>query len=365
MRYSRYAYQAIRYLSLKKLVNYAKYRNDLRGRPATTTSFPPEITFQASAYCNSNCQLCPVGVKMDGPPKGFMQFDTFKKVVDEGKNYLIRIIFADWGEPLLNKDIFDMIRYAEGRMIMTSLSTNLHAVKNEDDLKRIVNSGLSFITISLHGVSQESYEAYQPGKDFKMTVDKIESLIKVKKSLRRAKPFINIIFAITKKNQHEVREMLQFAKDMGIDSIIYTASLNLRFYLGDPPKMEEMINEWAQIEPLSLPDNAIYHKLGYHKLGAVPLYRAVLDGKVSFEELDRLKLTGRHVCLDPWRSLVVNWDGTVSLCCVDYRKYIVGNIHEESIMGIWNNKNYQAVRNYLKKADAEDSGIPCKRCIVY
>jgi radical SAM protein with 4Fe4S-binding SPASM domain len=363
MRYRRaikYARQAISYFTLKKLVNYARYRNDLRRRPLITSSFPPQITFEASAYCNSNCRLCPVGLKIDGSPKGFLRFDTFKKAVDEAKNYLIRLDFADWGEPLLNPDIFDMIQYAEKRRIMAALSTNLHAVKNEEDLKRIVNSGLSFVTISLHGVSQESYEAYQPGMDFRQTVDKIQNLVNFKRSLRRVKPIIDVVFAITKKNQHEVRKMSQFAKDMGVDSIIYTASLNLRFYLGDPHKLSEVINEWAQIEPLGLSDN-----VAFRKEGAMALYRAVLGGKVSFEELDKLRLTGRHVCLDPWRYLVVNWDGTVSLCCVDYRKYVVGDTHTESIIGIWNNKRYQAVRNYLRKVSADDSEIPCKRCIMY
>ena len=363
MRYRRaieYAAQAKSYLTFQKLVNYAKYRNDLGRRQVVTSSFPPQITFEASAYCNSNCRLCPVGLKIEGPQKGFLRFDTFQKVIDKAKNYLIRIDFADWGEPLLNPDIFDMIKYGQGKRIMAALSTNLHAVKNEDDLKRIVDSGLSFITISLHGASQESYEAYQPGRDFKETVDKIENLIRLKRSLRRATPIIDVVFAITKKNQHEVRKMLQFAKDIGVDSIIYTASLNLRFYMGDADKLAELISEWAQIEPLGLTDNTVFRKGG-----AIELYRAVLGGKVSFDELDKLELTGRHVCLDPWRYLVVNWDGTISLCCVDYRKHVMGDTHTESIIEIWNNKRYQAVRNYLRGTGADDSEIPCKRCIMY
>jgi len=365
MRYRRvvrYLTHLRNYLTLRKTINYVKYWNDLRNRKVVTSSFPPQIAFQPSAYCNSNCQLCPVGLRIKGPEKGSLEFDRFKEIIDLTKEYLTRIDFGDWGEPFLNPDIFEMIKYAEEKKIMTAASTNLHLFKNEDDLKRILDSGLSFLTISLHGVSQESYEAYQPGKNFEQAVKKIQSLVSLKRKLKKGEPIIDLVFTITKKNQHEIEKMRQFAKDLKADSITYTASLNLRFYLDDVDKLTKITKEWALEESDSRPRDTS----AFGKDRATKLYEAILKGKhLSFDELDALKLTGRHFCLDPWRSLVVNWDGTVSLCCVDYDKYVMGDTRTESIIEIWNNEKYRAVRHYLLGQTKTNLDFPCKRCVVY
>jgi radical SAM protein with 4Fe4S-binding SPASM domain len=352
----------MRYLTLKKIMNYLKYENDLRKKKIITSSFPPVITFQPSAYCNTNCQLCPVGLGIEGPKKGFLEFKKFQKIINEAKDYLIQIAFADWGEPFLNPAIFDMIKYAEGERILTHASTNLHLFKTEKEFEELLNSGLSFLTISLHGVSQKTYEAYQPGKIFTETADKIKTLINLKRKMRKNKPSIDLAFSITKKNQHEIENMQRFAETLGVDKDIYTASLNLRFYLHDNSKTIEMVKEWGQDREIDLCDISALDKERINEL-----YEAILNEKEpSFNDLDGFRLTARHFCLDPWKTLVVNWDGTVSLCCVDYNKYVMGNTMNEAIIEIWNNEKYRNVRKYLlRKFDDKRVNFPCKKCVKY
>lgn len=364
MRYRRaitYARHLLNYLESGKVTNYIKYGNDIRTRKIINSSFPPQIAFQASAYCNTNCQLCPVGLNLDGPERGFLEFDRFKSIIDDTKQYLTRIDFGDWGEPFLNPNIFDMIEYAEAQKVMAAASTNLHSFKDEGDLGKILDSGLSFLVISLHGVSQESYEAYQPGKNLEQTVDKIKTLISMKGKLKKTTPIVDFMFAITRKNQHEIDLMHQFAGALGGDSIAYPASLNLRFYMNDVQTLKDLTTEWA-LEAKRLP-----HDTGaFGKDRATLLYEAVLkDNMTTFEELDQHKHTGRHFCLDPWRSLVVNWDGTVCLCCVDYSKYSMGDTKTDSIVEIWNNEKYQAIRKYLSDGKYTKLDFPCKKCIIY
>lgn len=350
------------YLTYEKVINYLKYLNDFRKRKIVTSSFPPMITFQASAFCNSNCRLCPVGLELRGPEKGFLKFDVFSKVINESRKYLITVFFADWGEPFLNPYIFDMIQYAEAKRIITRASTNLHRFKNEDDLKELLDCGLSFLTISLHGVSQETYGAYQPNKSFQAIVEKINTLVSLKKQFKRKKPIIDLAFAITKKNQHEIEKMQCFAKEMGLNSTIYTASLNLRFYLKDPNAMTRMVSEWAQNNKIDSRSNDERNKQKINEL-----YEAIKkNNQTDFDALDKLHLTTRHFCIDPWESLTVNWNGTVSLCCTDYSKYVLGDVCEESIAKIWNNEKYRHVREFLLGVSAvNDIDFPCKQCIRY
>jgi radical SAM protein with 4Fe4S-binding SPASM domain len=352
----------INYLTFKKILNYLRYKNDIKHRKIVTSSFPIFIAFQSSAYCNSNCKLCPVGLGIKSGEKGYLEFNNYKQIIDEAKKYLINIFFGDWGEPFLNPDIFDMIKYAERNKIVTSASTNLHHFKNEKDLINLLNCGLSYLTISLHGVSQKTYEAYQPNKNFKEIVKKIKIIIDLKKKLKSKKPIIDLMFAISKKNQHEIERMWQFAKELGVNYSMYTASLNLRFYSNDYKKLVELIEEWAQDGNFNLINNTKSGKGTINKF-----YKTILkERKINFNKLDKVGLTARHFCIDPWTSLVVNWNGTISLCCVDYSKYVMGDTNKESIINIWNNKNYKNIRNYLLNEQIEEYvDIPCRNCIRY
>ena len=182
------------YLTISKIVNVIKYLLDLRIRSSVVSSFPPTLGFQPSAYCNGNCRLCPVGLGIKGYQKGFMSFETFKKVVDDAKKYLIKVYLADWGEPFLNPDVFRMIKYVKEQGIMTSASTNLHFFKNADDFRKLIDSGLSELTISLHGASQKTYETYQPGKSFSETIKKIKLINELKRQMGSSKPVIFVGF---------------------------------------------------------------------------------------------------------------------------------------------------------------------------
>ncbi len=88
------------------------------------------------------------------------------------------------------------------------------------------------------------------------------------------------------------------------------------------------------------------------------VYEAIRrESQVGFKELDELGFSYKDLCHDPWRALVVNWDGKTSLCCSDYLKYEMGNIREEPVKKIWNNERYQNVRKYLRGQFPENRKI--------
>ncbi len=65
----------------------------------------------------------------DGPeqvkrPKGYMEFDVFKSIVDEMAPYVKATTLHIWGEPLMHKRIFDMIAYCRQKGLRSEISTN-------------------------------------------------------------------------------------------------------------------------------------------------------------------------------------------------------------------------------------------------
>jgi radical SAM protein with 4Fe4S-binding SPASM domain len=67
-------------------------------------------------------------------------------------------------------------------------------------------------------------------------------------------------------------------------------------------------------------------------------------------------------CALPFRQLAIHWDGSVAVCCNDWRgEYHCGNILTDGIEAIWNGPAFGAAREALY-AGRRDMLRPCKGC---
>src|SRR5208337_3213314 len=92
-------------------------------------------------YCNLRCPFCPVTLGL-GRGLGHMKLDMFTEIIDQLRDYLLLILFWDWGEPFLNPDAYEMIQYARKCGIKVISSTNGHVFASGDHARKVVHSGL-------------------------------------------------------------------------------------------------------------------------------------------------------------------------------------------------------------------------------
>jgi MoaA/NifB/PqqE/SkfB family radical SAM enzyme len=71
-------------------------------------TFPASLTICPGNVCNLNCVLCPTGQNDGGREKGLLSLELFKKIMDECGPYLWEVDLYNWGEPFLNRKLFDM-----------------------------------------------------------------------------------------------------------------------------------------------------------------------------------------------------------------------------------------------------------------
>ena len=86
-----------------------------------------------------------------------MSFDLFKKIIDECTHYKSHYsIRLSWrGEPFLNPQIFDMVRYAKSKGIK-EVSTLTHGgFLNPEKFEELMDAGIDWITFSTDGVGKE------------------------------------------------------------------------------------------------------------------------------------------------------------------------------------------------------------------
>lgn len=139
------------YVTVRKFLNYLKVSDCIREKKDKIDGYPSHVFIEPTSICDANCQLCPVGRGINTHfPRGQLSFENAKKIIDKNKDFLFSISFWNWGEPLLNKDIFKIIHYTHKSGIKTDLSTSLHPFKKSMS-DALFSSGLDNLGISCHG----------------------------------------------------------------------------------------------------------------------------------------------------------------------------------------------------------------------
>jgi radical SAM protein with 4Fe4S-binding SPASM domain len=67
-------------------------------------------------------------------------------------------------------------------------------------------------------------------------------------------------------------------------------------------------------------------------------------------------------CAKPFRELSIRWDGSVAICCNDWRgDYAIGNVHKLGLDGVWQHPRMHAARRFLVRGDRA-ALEPCAGC---
>ena len=139
-------------------------RNQLKEKIPLRT--PYIIHIDPCDLCNFHCKFCPSGdldliKKTDGRGHGIMDFELYKRLIDgicefEDKVKTIRLYKE--GEPLLHPRFADMVRYAKesGCCERVDTTTNASLLTPELSLS-IIDAGLDRINISVEGINKEQY----------------------------------------------------------------------------------------------------------------------------------------------------------------------------------------------------------------
>jgi len=350
-------------VGLRLANHYANYA-EMRWKRETLFSRPSHLVADVTNICALRCPLCPTGKGEPGRKKGMMSLTTYKKIIDEMGRHLISLDLFNWGEPLLNKDIYEMIAYAHRQNIVTSVSTNFQSF-SENEAERLISSGLDILILSIDGASQESYEKYRVGGNFTKVIDHISLLVKKKRERGSATPYICWQFLVMKHNEHEVETAKKMAEELGVDNITIDHA-----YL--PVATREEAMKW-------LPHDPQYHRYDPAKLerGWQAVEKAQETASISEEqqaaaETQEVPKEDFHAqnnfhrrvnCSWLWTQTTINWDGSVSPCCAVYEpSFDFDTISETSFKKVWNNEKYRASRRFSSTGEAGGTITICMQC---
>lgn len=310
---------------LKKLLNWIIVETSIYFKPEHPWGWPTHLQIEPTNRCNLRCALCPVTMGM-GRLSGDMEFNLFKKAIDEMGDYVFLILLWDWGEPFLNPSIYEMISYAKQKGIKLVSSTNGHLFKKREEAEKLISSGLDSIIFAVDGISQETYEPYRQGGSLESVLQGIRTVVARKRDLKSKTPLINLRFIVMKHNEHEIPKLKELARSLQVDALTLKTlnPVNRDFYAQD--KSEDRIqNDF-------LPEDHFYRRFKYDTTGL-----NVIQVK-------------QNSCKQLWNNPVIHWNGTVCTCSYDPKeKHVLGDLHQEPFKKIWDGTAYRSLRCQFRK----------------
>lgn len=288
---------------------------------------PLGISIEPTTSCNLRCPECPSGLRSFTRPTGMLQEKVFETVLDQLAPWLMNLTFYFQGEPYLNTRFLEMVKYASGRKVFTSTSTNAHYL-NDDQAKRTVESGLDRLIISIDGVSQETYEQYRIGGQLSKVIEGTRNIIAWKRKLKSRTPHVVFQFLVVRANENDIPRLYQLAKEMGVDEVkLKTAQ----------------IYDYENGSPL-IPENPKYSRYQKEENGLFKIKNPLLNQ-----------------CWKMWSSCVITWDGKVVPCCFDKdAKHVMGDVTQQPFEEIWQSQPYQNFRQSILRSRSEIE--ICKNC---
>ena len=172
-----------------------------------------------------------------------LDFDLFRRVVDEVGASLVRIDFFNYGEAFLHKRAVEMCEYIKTRFpgIYLYTSTNGLAL-TEEQARRLVHSGIDEVTFSIDGATPESYVKYRQRGRFDLAIATLGAMADEKQRARSDVPFLNWRYILFKWNDSDAEMALarQLAQRIGVDRLCWELtdhpedSYSRRFIPGSP-----------------------------------------------------------------------------------------------------------------------------------
>ena len=271
--------------------------------------FPFAIDIESTNACNLDCFFCPRKEAEKGI--GMMDYTLFRRLVDEcaERGPIRKIGLHKDGEPLAHPRIVDMVAYIKDQRAAEVISfTSNGILMKPAKARELIGAGLNDVSFSIDAVKEETYRQAKGRDKYRLVEENVLGFLEMKPSHVK----VTVKFIRMRETQGEEEAFIEKWRNSGAEVLITE------------------YHDWS--------------------------------GSVRDSSLLNLAPSASFACENPWYSLAVNWDGKVSICCVDWDSQgVVGDANSETIHNIWHGEELRRIKEL--HLDGKSSCLaPCATC---
>ena len=310
-------------------------------------SKPPVCLYlEVTNRCNLLCTTCPRTYAELEPPAD-MAWELFTRIVDQIPN-LSRAVLHGVGEPMLVKNLPQMVRYLKDRGAYVLFNTN-GTVLNEKNGRALIEAGLDELRVSLDASTPESYIKVR-GKDyFRRILRNVKAFRAMQDREGHAKPRVSAWLTGLKETIDELPAFVRVAAEIGVKEVY----------------LQRLVFFDHDTVGLARPDQALFERMNGNEAHALDEAEALAkslgltfsaSGAASEPGMSLAKKRDGNpwsLCRRPWTVMYFTANGRALPCCIapfsqhGYENYTLGDATQETLREIWNGPRYQSFRDGL------------------
>ena len=174
------------------------------------------VKWDITSKCNLRCSHCSVGKNYFNGKVKELSLSQKLEIIDKLASGGVEGISLLGGEPLtMEADLISVIEYAISKGFKISLVTN-GLLLREEVMKKVVDSGISHITISLDGATKVAHETMRGKGTFEKLIHNVSDLTNY---IRQAKsPLqVNINTVLTRLNYPQMEEIIDLCMGLKVN----------------------------------------------------------------------------------------------------------------------------------------------------
>jgi tungsten cofactor oxidoreducase radical SAM maturase len=295
-----------------------------------------KLYLELTDKCNLNCKMC----YRKSWQQDFcdMKEELLKKLSDELKlqGELKEIVIGGIGEPTYSEHFKKAIMlFKDYKLTVTTNGTLI-----DDHLSEHLVKYVDVVTISIDGL-HEMYNEIR-GTDLEMVMNNIKTLNRVKRKHFSKTPVIEVQFVLSSENVGELFKVMDLARELGADKFIISNVI---------PQGEENKNTilYSRYENKNM--KSLFEKLAaysMHKGINVDLPNCELK---TLRRCDFIEGSAVFICacgdVAPCYRFSHNYTEYVFGRKKEVCRFSFGNIEYDTLMNIWNSKNYLDFRKRI------------------
>jgi MoaA/NifB/PqqE/SkfB family radical SAM enzyme len=328
------------------------------------------IYIEPTNVCNFDCRTCMRNVWTE--PLGFMSAEVFAKVLQGLSAFSPTplVFFGGFGEPLAHPRILQMIQAVKELGAQVELITNGSLLTEKIEIA-LMDAGLDRLWVSLDGATPESYADVRLGDALPGVIENLTTLVKLRLQTGSDLPRLGIAFVAMKRNIDQLPKVIRLGTSLGADRFSVSNVL-----AHTPELRQEILYENCMYQPDQPISNSL-PLIDLPRMDISPLtvgaLAEILNHPPNLPDARRLVTERNGKCPFIEKcSTSIRWDGEVSPCLpllhthISYldnherlsQAFSTGNINIQSLVDLWKNPSYTALRERLQVFDFS----PCVLC---
>ena len=173
----------------------------------------PVVVWNTTKRCNLKCVHCYAHAEGEGERKGELSTEEGKRFLDDLAAFGAPVILFSGGEPLLRKDLPELIDYAVKLGMRAVISTNGTLI-TEEKARIFSKFSLSYIGVSLDGIGDVN-------DSFRGVKGAYEKAIEGIRNAKKAGIKVGLRFTINKRNYKEIPAVFDLIEKEGIERVCF------------------------------------------------------------------------------------------------------------------------------------------------